>query len=145
MKDRIGEWNDGADKTAESGQVKKAEDRQDGFGNSWSDTMRIAWLLAGIHSIRDVPAFDEQAEIVTVWDDAEARNDEAETNMLAVQVELLGRSTTSALRHLGLDPEEEAKLRKQEREEEPEPAPVPDLKPVVQEPKIPEPAPEPKN
>jgi hypothetical protein len=134
-------------KTAESGQVKKAEDRQEGFGNSWSDTMRLAWLLASIHSEQDVPKYDPQVEIVTVWDDAEARNEQAETNMLGVHVELLGVSQTSAMRKLGYDPDEERQLREEEKAAEPEEQPAPEPpngpKPVVHEPKVPPPSPPP--
>lgn len=130
-----------ARKTAESGLVKKAEDRQETLGNSWSDAARLAWLLATVHGDQDVPAFDELAEIETLWDDPQARNEQAETNTKGVQVELLGLSKTTALRELGYDPTAEAKLREAEKEAEAEPAPPPDIKPVIVEPKIPEPSP----
>lgn len=134
-------------KTAESGLVKKTEDRQETLGNSYADTARMAWLLADTFGTADVPAFDEEAEIVTLWDDAEARNEQAETNTLGVQVELLGVSRTSAQRRLGYDPKEEAKLRKAEQDEAPpDPTPPPpEDKPVVVEPKVPEPSPPVKN
>ena len=134
-------------KTAESGLVKKTEDRQETLGNSYADTMGMCWKLQGIFGEGDFPAFDEEAQIVTLWDDAEARNEQAETNTKGVQVELLGLSKTTALRELGFDPAEEAKLRKKEQAEAPaDPIlPSPEDKPVVVEPKIPAPSPPVKN
>lgn len=135
-------------KTAESGLVKKSEDSQETLGNTYADVMRMAWKLADLHGVEGVPKFDPQAEIVTIWDDAEARNEQAETNTLAVQVELLAVSRTSAQRRLGYDPEEEAKLRKKEQAEDAPPDPTlpsPEDKPVVVEPTIPAPSPQPKS
>lgn len=132
-------------KTAESGLVKKAEDSQETLGNSYADTMRMCWLLADTFSEKDVPKFDPDAEIETLWDDAEARNEQAETNTLAVQVEVLGVSQTSAQRRLGYDPDEERANREAEKAAEPEEAPLPEPpdgpKPVVKEPKVPAPGP----
>jgi len=133
-------------KTAEGGLVKKAKDRQTTLGDPWSDTARLMWRLGAHYGSEGTPTFDALADITAVWDDPETRNEQAETNMLGVQVELLGRSRTSALRQLGLDPEEEAELRKKEQAEAPpDPSEIePPDKPVVVEPKVPKPSPEPK-
>lgn len=132
-------------KTAESPLVHKIGDRETTHGGSWSDAMRIGARVTEAFGTPE-HTIDPEAEIVTLWRDAQSRNEQAETNTLGVQVELLGLSKTTALRKLDYDPDEEAKLRAEEQEEAPdEPeAPAPPDAPVVVEPVVPAPSPEPK-
>jgi Phage portal protein, SPP1 Gp6-like len=128
-------------KAAESPLVHKAGDRKTTHGGSWSKVQKLNIRVT--HVFGTLPfTFDEEAEIETVWADSESRNEQAETNTLGVQVELLGLSKTTALRKLGYDPEEEQKNRDEEKEAEPEPPAPPHFPPsVVTDPKIPPPAP----
>jgi Phage portal protein, SPP1 Gp6-like len=132
-------------KTAESGLVHKVEDRQTTHGSSWRRANMLGVRL--VEAFGMMPAqLDEDAQIQVIWDGVESRNEQAETNTLGVQVEVLGLSKTTALRKLGFDPEEEAELREKEQAEVPvDPlVPGPPDAPVVVEPEIPKPSPEPK-
>ncbi|MGH2878938.1 MAG: phage portal protein [Solirubrobacteraceae bacterium] len=132
-------------KTAESPLIHKVQDRETTHGGSWASAMRMGARVTEAFGTNPHP-IDPEAEIVTLWADAQSRNEQVETNTLGVQVELLGLSKTTALRKLGYDPDEEATLRAEEQADapdEPEAPPPPDA-PVVKEPDVPAPSPPPK-
>ena len=112
-------------KDASTPLVAATEDRWEDAGNSWEDVCRIAWRLSaawgdGEHK---APAFDDSAVIDVQWEPAETRNDRDEVETLAIEVEMLGLSRTSALRKRGHDPDEEARLRAEEADDAPLPPP----------------------
>jgi hypothetical protein len=131
-------------KAAEAPLVHKADDRKKTHGGSWSKVMGLG--VAVMQVFGTLPfELDDEAEIETVWADSESRNEQAETNTLGVQVELLGLSKTTALRKLGYDPEGEQANREKEKEAEPDPPLPPEFakfpEPVVNDPAVPPPSP----
>lgn len=100
------------------GAVKKAEDRQATLGNAWQRSARLSLRLAAAHG--ELPFdVDPEAQITTVWDSAETR-DEALEATNAILYSELGVSHRTLMRRLGFDPDEEATQKALE-----EPAPVP--------------------
>lgn len=105
-------------KTYDAGAVRKAVNRQPSLGNSWSRVQALCLRLAATHG--ELPfEFDPDAQITTVWDTAETRDEAVEAQNALVKSEL-GVSNYTLLREMGYDPEQEAELRKLD---EPEPAP----------------------
>ncbi len=133
-------------KDASTPLVAATEDRWEDAGNSWEDFARIAWRMSAAWGRGDhqAPAFDDTAVIDVQWEPAETRNDRDEVETLALEVEMLGLSRTTALRKRGHDPDEEAALRARERDDAPLPPPpdgpavVPD---ALRQPQPPQPAP----
>lgn len=109
----VGEFPAGeALKTAEGAKVAAGQRRWEPTGNSWEDTARCSWRLSaawgsGPHK---APPFDETAVIKVRWEPIETRNDLNEVTVLALEVDGLGLSKTTALRQRGYDPDEQAKL-----------------------------------
>jgi hypothetical protein len=106
-------------KTYDAGAVKKAEDRQPSLGNSWRRVNELCIRLMDFYG--DLPfEHDPEAQITTVWDSAETRDEAVEAQNALIYADL-GVSNATLMRRLGFDPEEEAELRKLE---EPEPLPA---------------------
>jgi hypothetical protein len=63
-------------KQLESGLVKRAEERQLVFGQSWEDAFALAYRVADMFGSR-LP--DAELHIETLWDDPEVRNELSET------------------------------------------------------------------
>lgn len=105
-------------KTAESRRTKIALDRQVTLGNGWEEAVRLGWHLTEVFGDdrAGAPAFDPDADITTVWDDPETRNEQAEAETLTAH-SLLGASHRTLLRKLGYDPDEEAAQRAKEAKE----------------------------
>ena len=73
-------------KTAESGLVMKAQQRQVNFGNSWEDCMMMALRIQ--EAFGDKVANLADINIDTEWDDPETRNEQAHLESLRIKMEL---------------------------------------------------------
>ena len=73
-------------KTAESGLVNKAKQRQVNFGNSWEDALMMAMRVQAAFgtALADI----EEGSIQTTWDDPETRNELAHMDSLKAKMEL---------------------------------------------------------
>jgi hypothetical protein len=73
-------------KTAESGLVNKAKQRQVNFGNSWEDALMMAMRVQAAFgtALADI----EEGSIQTTWDDPETRNELAHMESLKAKMEL---------------------------------------------------------
>jgi hypothetical protein len=92
-------------RAAEAGLVKKVEDRQVSFGNSWEDVLLASMKLS---DARGVPlGFDIPTRLQVAWDDAQSRNELLELQAAEIK-ERLGVSKATLLIELGYDAEDEA-------------------------------------
>lgn len=112
-------------KDASTPLVAATEDRWEDTGNSWEDVVRGGWRLSAAwgRGTNQAPAYDPDAVIDVQWEPAETRNDRDEVETLAIEVEMLGLSRTTALRKRGHDPDEEAQLRADENSDGEAPPP----------------------
>lgn len=93
-------------KTAETGLVKKAKDRQVPIGNKWEDVFVMCAKVAQANG--DLMGVDIMPDLFDiVWVDPESRNVLEQTTALAQQVSQLGLSKDTALTELGYNSDEE--------------------------------------
>ena len=91
-------------KTAESGLVNKAKQRQVNFGNSWEDCLMMAHRIQSAFG-SGVVADDADAMVETTWDDPETRNEQSHMEVLKAKVEL-GVSKHQIFREMGYTQEQ---------------------------------------
>ena len=106
-------------RSAESGLVAKAQDRQVYFGNAWEDVMRMSLKLAKLNgALPALPADADLSDLVikTQWKDPLSRNEKEEAETAVIHREL-GVSKATLLTRLGYDPEAEADKRAEEDDE----------------------------
>ena len=90
-------------KTAESGLVHKAKQRQVNFGNSWEDTLMMALRVQEAFGSKVANLADVSLEME--WDDPETRNEQAHMEVLKSKAEL-GISKHQLWREMGYSQEE---------------------------------------
>jgi hypothetical protein len=100
-------------KTAESGQTSYVKDQCSTLEHSWEAGAALSWRLASLFGGDDVPEYDATEDITAMWDSPETRNELAEAQV-AVFLKDIGVSDATLMRRFGLDPEDEAALRKLE-------------------------------
>ena len=89
-------------KTAESGVVRKAQDRMVNFGNAWEDCIYFALRLQNAFGTA-IPVPDP-LHVELEWDDPETRNEESHLNTLKAKMEL-GVTKHQIWRELGYSQE----------------------------------------
>ena len=98
-----GEPSGEALKTAESGLVNKAKQRQVNFGNSWEDCVMLALKVQ--NAFGSSIGNDEDCSLETLWDDPETRNEKTHLETLQIKMNL-GVTKHQIFRELGYTEEQ---------------------------------------
>jgi hypothetical protein len=101
-------------KTAETGLVQKAKQRQVNFGNSWEDCMMMALRIQEAFG-QSVGGVTEDITFEVEWDDTETRNEESHMQTLKTKLEL-GISKKQIWREMGYSQEDIERMEQDQME-----------------------------
>lgn len=105
---------EGTMKQQETALLAKVEKAQTDFGNAWEDAMIIARRLYNVFGrANNEPVLDEDADIDTLWKQAELRNDKEQAETLAIKVDKLGVSEEQAQREMDYDETSIAQMKRE--------------------------------
>lgn len=99
-------------KQLESGLVKRAEERQLVFGQAWSDAMKMCCKLESVFGSALAGVDVDGLNIAVQWEDANVRNEEAESRTATAHA-ALGVPESIIWQRLGYTPEEIAGFKKE--------------------------------
>lgn len=102
-------------KVLDGGLVKRSEERQLIFGQSWADTMAMCVKVARAFGAQDVPDLDEM-DINTVWHSAEIRNEKSDAET-ATMHKALGVPDDALWLKIGYEPQEIAAFKQGQRQQ----------------------------
>jgi hypothetical protein len=97
----------------ETGLVKKCEERQMAFGQSWADVMALALKVQDAFGVTSAPAL-KRVNIKAQWADANSRMEKAQAEIAQIH-KGLGVPSSAVFRTAGYSPEEIAGFEQSER------------------------------